>query len=310
MVDVSGFAIGDRFPGSARYHLHLMECLNGVRARSVVYLPQAWGPFSNPLVVEPAAQVCRLARAIYARDRQSHAYLQNLPGRPDGKLHLGSDVAFRFQGAASEEGRALLVGVGVSPHAGPVIGIVPNMRVYERTEGKGPANRYVQLLAAVAAFCSGRLGAQLALIPHEIRSGASRDDRYLCSLVQEAAGNGRVFAMTGDYTAAEVKSVIGHVELLISSRYHATIAALSQRIPAVVVGWAHKYDELMRDVGLGEYVLQCKTADQDSLLPLVKQAWQRRRELAEVLESTVPPMEKSADAVFDHTAELLLECRW
>ena len=152
------------------------------------------------------------------------------------------------------------------------------------------------------------LAAQVVLIPHEIGLDRARDDRYLIELVGRLCdGRAPVYPMVGDYSAAEIKSVIGHVELLVSSRYHATIAALSQRIPAVVVGWAHKYDELMRDAGLSEYVLQCQTADNDSLLHLVSQAWQRRRSLVQVLEETVAPMERSADAVFDHTAAVLLE---
>ncbi len=45
----------------------------------------------------------------------------------------------------------------------------------------------------------------------------------------------------------ELKNRISRCSLLIGSRFHALIGALSQSIPAIGFGWSHKYERLFED---------------------------------------------------------------
>lgn len=308
MVDISGFALGDQWgSATAKRHLEVVSHLSSGK-RPCIYLPQAWGPFTDPDLVQCVRELCRRARLIYARDAQSHAYLAGLPGVSDGNLRLASDIAFRFRGAPPDVGRRILATVGVRVQAGPIVGITPNMRVYERTHGDGADNSYVALLAALVRHCHDHMAVQVVLIPHEIESDGdvTRDDRYLCALVERNVGPiDRVSAITGQYSAAELKSVVGHLDLLIASRYHSIIAALSHRIPAVVVGWAHKYAELMREAGLADFVHDYRSVCQEALIRSVRRAWVSRHELRDRLRRRVPVMEGWADTALDTTADIL-----
>lgn len=308
MVDISGFSLSDAWGvGNARNHLSLVSYLAS-RGRPSVYLPQAWGPFTDRSVARLTVALCRKVRIAYVRDQESRRYLESLAGMPRERIGFAYDVAFRFVGDPPTRGRDLLREVGVEVADGPIVGIVPNMRVYERSPGDAAGNGYVQLLASAARCCSREFGAKVVAIPHEIGPTPSRDDRYLCSLLQEVCGDSvSVAAMTRQYSAGEVKSVIGHLGLLIGSRYHSLVAALSQRVPAVSLGWSHKYDELMRAAGLGDYACEARAVEPESFMGLLRRAWLRREELQEALRSTVPVMEKSADEALTHAAEILRE---
>jgi colanic acid/amylovoran biosynthesis protein len=64
-----------------------------------------------------------------------------------------------------------------------------------------------------------------------------------------------VVHVDANISAAEVKSVIGDCDLLVGSRYHALIAALSQGIPVAAIGWSHKYEELLKEANLSANML-------------------------------------------------------
>jgi len=51
-----------------------------------------------------------------------------------------------------------------------------------------------------------------------------------------------------------LKGYLAQARLVISSRFHALVGALSQGVPSIAVGWSHKYDLLLQDYGCPEMV--------------------------------------------------------
>ena len=52
---------------------------------------------------------------------------------------------------------------------------------------------------------------------------------------------------------SKLKGIINTCNMVITSRYHALVAALSNNIPCCCVGWSNKYHGLLERVNLGEY---------------------------------------------------------
>jgi colanic acid/amylovoran biosynthesis protein len=53
-----------------------------------------------------------------------------------------------------------------------------------------------------------------------------------------------------------LKAVIGAADLVVGSRFHAVVGSLSQGVPTITLGWAHKYDHLHRDFEVPDWIAQ------------------------------------------------------
>jgi polysaccharide pyruvyl transferase WcaK-like protein len=234
------------------------------------------------------------------------SYVEKLLGRVPDHVRLTPDIAFEFQSAPSATGEKLIRSLGIGGKGIPLLGIAPNMRVFERMPGSGQENRYVQLMVEVVRWARS-VGASVLLIPHEISFAKNpQDDRFLCRLIKDAIGDGgEVAVLDGLYSAADVKAVVGNLDMLVGSRFHSIVAALSCRVPPIVLGWSHKYLELMRSVGLEDLVLDYAQPETSVLIERIDMAWRGRRELQEQLQARVPAVEAEVDRVFDLVAGLI-----
>lgn len=304
VLDIAGFKSGDKWGvdgANGRWWRCLQLQLLGV---PFVYLPQAWGTFRDPRIWLLTRLMLRDADLVYARDERSYQCLQRLMVLPPSRLRLAADIALNFKGEPKEVGAGMLEGLGVSVGGAPIVGITPNMQVYGRVAGRGLRNKYVAILAAACRRLITESDVQVVVIPHSIRKGADDDDRYIGRLLTEAVGSGRLYAITRDYTAAELKSVIECLDYLVASRFHTIIAAFSLRIPVVALGWSHKYRELLRSTELEEYAVGIQELGA-STVELVMESWRRRDELKEQLVRHVPALEKSSRLALQETLDLV-----
>lgn len=87
---------------------------------------------------------------------------------------------------------------------------------------------------------------QIALIPHVV--WAQNDDRKpLQELYQHFKGTNRVILLE-DYNAEEVKGFIARCRFMVAARTHASIAAYSEQVPTLVVGYSVKARGIARDI--------------------------------------------------------------
>lgn len=53
--------------------------------------------------------------------------------------------------------------------------------------------------------------------------------------------------------AEEIREFISHFRFLVASRFHAMIGALEKKVPVLLIGWSHKYQEVLDMFELGQY---------------------------------------------------------
>lgn len=87
---------------------------------------------------------------------------------------------------------------------------------------------------------------QIALIPHVIWTHS--DDRIpLQILFNKFKNTGRI-CMIGDHNAEELKGYIARCRFMIAARTHASIAAYSEKIPTLVIGYSVKAKGIATDI--------------------------------------------------------------
>ncbi len=308
VIDVSGYALGDTWGIESsqyyQYHNSIFESFG----KPVVFLPQAWGPFTNQSMRQLTAAAINLSDFAYARDKRSYQYMSELEGVNRQKIGLAPDIAYQFKGASTAHAMRALKENGLISTKKNMVGIMPNMQVYVRTEGNGPENKYVKLLIDLAKYFLNKQNLSIVLIPHQVQPVENPkipDDRFLCDLIKISLGNVSDVVVLRDYYSAEIlKAIIGKMDLIIGSRYHGIIAALSQMIPTLVLGWSHKYFELLCDVGIKQYIADYENLNKKDLLALSENAWLNRNELRHTLEQKVPEQVYKSARALDHVASI------
>ncbi len=310
IVDFSGFNYSDEW-GVACARRGLAWAVYCDRyQKPFICLPQAWGPFRSQDVAEAVRRLCRYSRLVYSRDKVSLLFLKELLGQDSDGLRIAPDIAFLFSGENRDAGRQTLVSIGVNLGTSPIVGIAPNMRVYERCGGVGAANEYVQMLIRVAKHCIHAWDALVVLLPHEfsMRAVAKKDDRFLCGLVQTGVSDtARCFTIRTYLSASLLKAVESQLDFMIGSRFHSCVFALASAVPAVALGWAHKYSELMEIVGLDENALIHTQFDMERIMLMLNKAWERRGESVAVIKKHLLEIRQNVTSTFDDVASAIVK---
>jgi polysaccharide pyruvyl transferase WcaK-like protein len=239
VLDISGFAYGDRWGGRALKTVGAELTRFGRHGKPYLFLPQAFGPFSPSPASRQFGRALRHAALICARDDQSLAHLSGLGAGGGEALLRCPDLTL---GVPGESAAAARWGIDASCAL-----LIPNVRMLD----PGPARpgwqaRYLPLLEALAAECRRR-GLAVKVVNH-----AGQDDAPLCATLAQASGGIEVI---DERDPLALKGLIGAAGVVISSRYHGCVNALSQGVPCLGTSWSHKYGALFEEFGVGSRLL-------------------------------------------------------
>ncbi len=304
VVDISGFSYSDECAWGLSEARETLAWLQFCDQKNVPYffLPQSWGPFGQNELAGIVRSFAEKASLVCSRDRISTKHLETLFGEAHAS-RSAYDIAFLFEGDTASAGKQLLDEMGVDRER-PLIGIAPNTRVYEKAQGHGGENQYVQLLVKIAKHCITELSSSVVLVPHEVapeRGAPRRDDRYVCGLIEYlVADTSRCVAVKSLLSAARTKAALGNLDMLIGSRFHSLVLALSCGVPSFALGWSHKYEELMSDCGLPECCQPFSTSTEvGKLIMAVDNVWYNKDQMSQVLRERVPEIQKSVADLFE-----------
>ena len=88
--------------------------------------------------------------------------------------------------------------------------------------------------------------------------------------------------------------------MLLTSRFHAMISALAERTPLLVIGWSHKYAEVLAPFGLADLALAYDDlTGAEAILDRTEKLLARRDELAIAIGERLPDAVAAAEVNFD-----------
>ena len=107
------------------------------------------------------------------------------------------------------------------------------------------------------------------LIANAAREGSEKprnNDLIICTEVYNAVRDKtKVMWEPREMAPEEIRELLARCEVLVASRFHAMIGALEKCTPVLLVGWSHKYKEVLDMFGLGEYAVDFSALELDSL---------------------------------------------
>ena len=146
------------------------------------------------------------------------------------------------------------------------------------------------------------LGRRAQALGHPVRvlNHAGAQDAALAARLSAELDAGAVLE---DPDPRVLKGLLGAAALVVSSRFHGCVSALSQAVPCLATGWSHKYQALFDDFGLPEGLLH--TGDAASAGAALESALARREAIAEGLRGRLPGLQQRVAEMWDRVFALL-----
>ncbi|MBD2038533.1 polysaccharide pyruvyl transferase family protein [Leptolyngbya sp. FACHB-321] len=226
VLDASGFAYSDQWGAKKSAVMADLAKRMSKQGKKVILLPQAFGPFDEPEVKSNFLQVLENSHLIFARDPISYKCLVDLGGS-SSHIKMAPDFTNLVKGRVPDyferdKKRAC---------------IIPNVRMIDKNSAN-VADSYLQFLE----ICTELL-VEAELNPFILVHDFA-DEELALQLQEKFGGSLEVII---EQNPLNLKGILGNCYVVVSSRFHGLISALSQGVPCLATGWSHKYRMLFED---------------------------------------------------------------
>lgn len=259
-----------------------------------------WGASVEPSLLRREDVIADMKRYahIFARERITYEALLGA-GVEKERVHLYPDPAFCLETAEVTLPEDFvtdnMVGINLSPM---IMG-------HEAVPGMAYQN-YEMLIHKILA----ETDMNIALLSHVVWE-ANDDREPLNRLYETFRESGRVILLP-DADCTVLKGYIAKMRFLVAARTHASIAAYSNKVPALVAGYSVKAKGIAEDLfGTAEgYVVPVQQMKQpDELWQAFEKLMKNETEMKALLEQKIPPYVEAAREGGRKLAEVLDE-RW
>lgn len=257
MVDISGYALssqtrqkGDPFCyGSSIYLLNILLA----KKYSIPFyiLPQSLGPFDYPpqckiYLIPLLKRYLKYPEKIYCRERDG---LEQIKQFTRSNIHHSMDIVllndrYDLDNIFSKKVRFKDVEI---PDGS--VGIIPNMRVKDRVKDE----RFFEIYKKIMDHLLEN-GKKVFLLRH------AEEDLSICNKLKEIyRDDENVVLIQEDFNAIELEGILKQFEFVVASRYHSIIHSYRKGVPALVLGWAIKYQELLESFHQNRYLFDIRS---------------------------------------------------
>lgn len=302
VLDLAGISFSDgRGIATLGYNV-LMAGIPALVGAKVVKCSQALGPFASWLNRNAARLVLGNMEAICARGEASYRNVAAL--RLDVPLFRAGDLAFLMRRSDSAAAAACEL---VGGSSGYVV-VAPSSVVDRYCRQIG-----IDYVGLIARFIRRLVddGRDVVVLAHSYRpSGTSSrmNDVPVCrEAIMRSGVSAQVTAVLGDYPPTVLRSVIERAKTQVTSRFHAMISGLATGTPTVVVGWSHKYAEVMAGFAMENQVLRFEDIDDDVLWSAYLDADGDDERLRAQLVAALPAAERHAGVSLDVVSDVLAQ---
>jgi colanic acid/amylovoran biosynthesis protein len=290
VIDGSGFAFGDQWGAwKAGYRLsdHIIKWKKA--GKTVIMMPQAFGPFTDQALKTKMQTIIKYSDLIFARDRKSYDYMieidpkaTNIQLRPDFTNLIRGPIPSSFNKETCE------------------VAIIPNNKMIETASDAGGV-AYVNLLRKMVKLIQDK-GYKPFFLIHE-----GKKDLALALKTNESISD--PVPVVIEDNPLYVKGIIGASKAVITSRFHGLVSCLSQAIPCLATGWSHKYAMLLEDYSYGEALIDVD-CDNSTLLRKIESVLDEssRRSIIEKLKKNSIDQKKLSEATWEEIFALLSKC--
>lgn len=264
---------------------------------------QAVGPFTNPVNRWASKTFLPKVKTLVTRGRITHEFAEGL-GLTN--LYAGADYAFSLEMSGTEAD-------DVSRHVdlsffddGDVVGVCPSVVLQKKVDAAG-GDYAEQIIGFIEQLQSQ--GRKVLLLPHSVRTGTDKthnNDLPLClDIHQRLSVSNNVLFIDREFSSQQLRYLIGRCDLFVASRFHAMVSSLAMAVPTLVIGWSHKYREVLEMFELEEWAFGHDQLTPEHLAERFKALEGARDDVQAKLDTHLPEVKQRSLAQADLIAEIV-----
>jgi colanic acid/amylovoran biosynthesis protein len=268
-----------------------MLALVWMTGKPLYLFPQSFGPLARWWEGNLLRWALDKARVVMAREPVSMELLQKFRMQHP-HLFLLPDTAFAFIGASPQAAEDWLLENGIDQASEcPLLGLtVINWRA-------GALNftgqeKYEAACAAAIRHFVGQLGGRAILFAQVTGPNADSDDRIPARRIVAQLGDiaSSILQIEQPTSPELIKALYGKLDILIGTRMHSNIFALSEGIPVIAIGYLYKTRGIASMLGLDRWVLDIQGITQDTLVDKLIELWEERQVVRAQIASILPSL--------------------
>lgn len=263
-----------------------------ILGKKIVKCSQALGPFNHFTNRLTAKYFLPRMYHILARGDKTAEHLRTLGL---SNFSVAADYSFLLEITANERANAERVykdkGIKLD---GKLIGISPSAVVNKKCQKLGIDYRLV--LTELIDWLNTQ-GFGVIIIPHSLRRDGKKHNNDLPlaqDLYSRISNKKKVALVDADMTPGELRYIISKCDLFITSRFHAMVSSLATGVPPIVIGWSHKYQEVIDMFKIDSKAVAHDQLNLESLQKIVDEADTQADKIRQQLKNDLNRIQSSA----------------
>lgn len=290
LFDISGFALSSQFSLLTTVRFLSPLFLGARHELGMILMPQSCGPFDYHFkffVMRFIKAALRKVRVLYARDESSLQYLS----AEDITAKRCDDLVFLYDQGEAPDGVSLEVNKSY-------VGVVPNCHLLRLCSRKDLIQVYHQALRHLI-----KKGFVPVLLPHTLKADLELLSDIVAALNKtQTVTSDKYVYIDCPLSLSNLFYLYSRFEFIIASRFHSIVMNLANRKPAVIIGWADKYNQLSKEFGQQAYVAE---VDARSIIKAIDRLIKHRDAEAKKITDILHRKQKNCASIIKQHLRLL-----
>lgn len=256
--------------------------------KPIIIYAESVGPFRSKIGKMFARYLFKNSALIMLRDEISIKHLHDI-GINVSSVVMTTDSAFLLEPSPPERIDDILAKEGIHNQGTRMVGIAPSKIIakygFEGISGiEAKYDTYTTLMARLIEYVNSEFQAEVLLVPHVLGPGDIDDRLVARDIMEKIDTNVKCIAIEKEYSAEEIKGIIGRCDLFIGSRMHSTIASTSMGVPTIAIAYSHKtYGIIGIALNQNDFILDVANISYDSLVEKIDDIWETKETIREQL---------------------------
>ena len=303
MIDLSGISFVDGRGPILLYNV-LVILIPRLLKTPILKYAQALGPFRTWLNRTCARWLLPKTAGVAARGRITGKFLEQL-GLPARLVQPATDAAFamRIEPWAEQHIAPLLQDAAFQR---PVVAVAASSVVEGLCQKRNVP--YAETVAKFIQYLIDKKGYGVCLLAHSARPGhtsSKNNDLPVCGQIHGLVNRPQCLLPSEDLDAQSLRALIGACRLLVASRFHAMISGLAMAVPTMLIGWSHKYGEVLETFELEAYALDYSKLTPANLRELFERLEDEQDDVRQKIRAHLSAVEAASLRNAQMAAELL-----